>query len=139
MLEDVKLNLKLEISEKQAQLKAEALPTILGDRVYITQLMQNLIGNGIKYNQSNIPLIEIDYRVTNNAHCFEVSDNGIGIAPQYREKVFIIFQRLHNRNEYDGTGMGLAICKKIIDSLGGKIWVEDSALGGSKFCFTIPK
>lgn len=139
VLEEVKLNLKLEINEKQAQLKAEGLPTILGDRVYITQLMQNLIGNGIKYNQSDSPVIEIDYRVRDNAHCFEVSDNGIGIAPHYREKVFIIFQRLHNRNEYDGTGMGLAICKKIIESLGGKIWVEDSALGGSKFCFTIPK
>lgn len=139
VMEDVKLNLKVAIEEKSVQIKVDALPVILGDKVYITQLMQNIVSNGMKYNESKKPVVEINYLVRDNSHCFEISDNGIGIAPQYREKVFIIFQRLHNRNEYDGTGMGLAICKKIIDSLNGKIWVEDSPLGGSKFCFTIPK
>jgi signal transduction histidine kinase len=139
VMDEVLLALKLNITEKNAVVHFAPLPQIAGDRVHITQLMQNLIGNGIKYNQSANPRIEVIFKERENDHCFEISDNGIGIAPEYRDKVFIIFQRLHSRYEYDGTGIGLAICKKIIDSLGGKIWIEDSLLGGTKFCFTIPK
>lgn len=138
-LDEVKHVLKLEIHEKNAQISAVLLPEIFVDRIHITQLMQNLISNSMKYNKSKHPIIEIDYNQSNKFHCFEISDNGIGIAPEYRDKVFIIFQRLHERSEFDGTGIGLAICKKIVDSLGGKIWIEDSPLGGSKFCFNIPK
>lgn len=139
VVEDVKLMLKLNIEDKKASIQSTRLPKIVADRPYITQLIQNLIGNGIKYNESGAPKIEISCHEKDNAYCFEVSDNGIGIAQQYREKVFIIFQRLHHRNEYDGTGIGLSICKKIVESLGGKIWIEDSPLGGTKVCFTIPK
>ena len=140
ILDEVKLNLKLHIHEKNVQITSAQLPEVLADKVHMTQLMQNLISNSIKYNQSKAPVIEISYgNCEKGNHCFEIADNGIGIPLHYREKVFIIFQRLHNRNEFDGTGIGLAICKKIIDSLGGKIWIEDSPLGGSKFCFTIPK
>src|SRR5207253_1156057 len=136
VMEEVRLALKLNIEEKNGVVKSMALPKIFADRIHITQLMQNLIGNGIKYNENKNPKVEVSYKEQDADYCFEIVDNGIGIAPQYREKVFIIFQRLHNRNEYDGTGIGLAICKKIIDSLGGKIWIEDSPLGGTKFCFT---
>ena len=139
VVEDVKSMLKLNIEDRKATVHSTHLPKIIADRPYITQLMQNLIGNAIKYNQSSSPKVEISCKETDNAYSFEVADNGIGIAPQYREKVFIIFQRLHHRNEYDGTGIGLSICKKIVDSLGGKIWIEDSHLGGTKLCFTIPK
>ena len=139
VLEDVKKTLQLNLIERNAEVKSVPLPNIFADRVYMAQLMQNLLGNAIKYNTSSNPRIEINYTEQDQAHLFEVSDNGIGILPQYREKVFIIFQRLHSRNEYDGTGIGLSICKKIIDTLNGKIWIEDSTLGGIKFCFTIPK
>jgi signal transduction histidine kinase len=140
ILDGVKLALKPDIDEKNALIKSTPLPSLFADKVHLTQLLQNLISNAIKYNQSSNPEIEICYRMSpQHSHYFEIADNGIGIAPQYRDKVFIIFQRLHNRNEFDGTGIGLAICKKIIDSLNGKIWIEDSPLGGTKFCFTIPQ
>ena len=136
---EVMQSLKLIAEEKKVTIQSPKLPIVLADRVHMLQLWQNLIGNAIKYNNSEKPKVEICYEDRGSIHYFEISDNGIGIEPSYREKVFIIFQRLHHRNEYDGTGIGLAICKKIIDSLSGKIWIEDSALGGTKFCFTIPK
>ncbi len=139
VVEDVKKALQINIVERNADVSSASLPNVFADRIYVAQLMQNLVGNAIKYNTSPNPKIEISCRERDNAYCFEVADNGIGIQPQYREKVFIIFQRLHSRNEYDGTGIGLAICKKIVDTMNGKIWVEDSPLGGAKFCFTIPK
>lgn len=140
VLDEVKQTLKPYIGKKKAEIKSAVLPEISADRVHLEQLLQNLVSNSIKYNKSERPLIEINYAQGEKGnHCFEISDNGIGIAKEYRDKVFIIFQRLHNRNEFDGTGIGLAICKKIIDSLNGKIWIEDSTLGGTKVCFTIPK
>lgn len=139
VLNEVKHQLRPLLNERKVQITNDQLPEVLADKVHITQLLQNLIGNAIKYNTSKKPAVEIKYRDLDTTHYFEVADNGIGIEPQYREKVFIIFQRLHNRHEFDGTGIGLAICKKIIDALNGKIWVEDADLGGSKFCFTIPK
>lgn len=139
VLDEVKRALKFNIEEKQAIIRSGELPTIFGDRVHIVQLIQNLVGNAIKYNKNKGAMVEISCTNQGANYQFEIADNGIGIAPQYREKVFIIFQRLHSRYEYEGTGIGLAICKKIVDSLGGKIWIEDSPLGGTKFCFTIPK
>jgi signal transduction histidine kinase len=139
VLEEVKKTLQLPIIERNADIKSTSLPNIFGDRIYIAQLLQNLVGNAIKYNTSANPKIEISCQDNDTAYVFEVADNGIGIPGQYREKVFIIFQRLHSRNEYDGTGIGLAICKKIVDSMNGKIWIEDSPLGGTKFCISIPK
>lgn len=139
VLSEVKRSLKVHIDEKNAVIEATELPTVYADRLQMGQLIQNIVSNAIKYNQSEQPRIEISYSENDNLHTFAIDDNGIGIAPQYREKVFIIFQRLHHRNEYEGIGLGLSICKKIIDSMGGRIWIEDSHLGGTKFCFTIPK
>ena len=138
-LDEVQHLLKPYIEEKNAIIKSALLPEISADKIHMIQLLQNLVTNGIKYNRTKQPVVEIGYSSTEKDHCIEVADNGIGIAKEYRDKVFIIFQRLHNRNEFDGTGIGLSICKKIVDSLNGKIWIEDSPLGGTKFCFTIPK
>lgn len=139
VLDEVKLSLKLNIDERNAEIESAALPKVFADRLHMGQLLQNLLTNAIKYNQSDKPVISISCSETDNYYSFAIDDNGIGIAPQYREKVFIIFQRLHHRNEYEGIGLGLSICKKIVDSMGGRIWIEDSHLGGTKFCFTIPK
>lgn len=139
MLNDVKISLKLNIQEKNAMIESDTLPSVFADRLHIGQLLQNLLSNAIKYNESGQPKIKISFVEDDTFYNFAIEDNGIGIAPQYREKVFIIFQRLHHRYDYEGIGLGLSICKKIVDSLGGKIWIEDSPLGGSRFCFTIPK
>jgi signal transduction histidine kinase len=139
VIDEVKKALKLEIHNRNVSITCSNLTLVMADETKLTQLFQNLISNAIKYNQSAAPVIDIRCTEQENAHRFEVADNGIGIEKQYRDKVFIIFQRLHTRTEYEGTGIGLSICKKIIDGLQGKIWIEDSPLGGTKFCFTIPK
>lgn len=139
VLEEVKQGLSVQIVERGARIQAPALPTVNVDQLQVLQLMQNLISNAMKYNRNAEVRVEIGYEETETCHQLSIADNGIGIAPDYREKVFIIFQRLHGREEFDGTGIGLAICKKIVDNFKGKIWIEDSPLGGTKFCFTIPK
>lgn len=139
VLEEVNLLLAEEIKSRNAKITSDTLPTVFAERIYLIQLLQNMISNGIKYNNSPTPQVHITYTHSENEHRFCICDNGIGIAPQYREKVFIMFQRLHKRDEYDGSGIGLAICKKIVDSLNGRIWIEDCPLGGTKFCFTIPE
>ena len=102
------------------------------------QLFENLIGNAIKFNQSAAPTMEISCEKKEGAYLFTFRDNGIGIEKKYREKVFDIFQRLHAREAYQGTGIGLTICKKIIEQMNGKIWIEDGKENGCAFCFTIP-
>lgn len=139
VLEEVKQSLGLQILEKAATVTSANLPVIYADRLQIGQLFQNLISNALKYNESEAAFVEITHQEHDDHYLFEFSDNGIGIDPKYREKVFIIFQRLHGREQFEGTGIGLAICKKIIDNMKGKIWIEDSPLGGARFCFTIPK
>ncbi len=139
VLEEVKQGLGVQIVERSALISAPELPTVQVDHPQMLQLMQNLISNAMKYNRSNEVKVEIGHEESEYAHQISIADNGIGIAPSYRDKVFIIFQRLHGREEFDGTGIGLAICKKIVDNFKGKIWIEDSPLGGTKFCFTIPK
>lgn len=126
-------------STKPVNISTDELPSILGDHSQMVQLFQNLISNAVKYNDKAEIEIKISYEPEPRGHRFIVEDNGIGIAPQYREKVFEIFKRLHNRESYSGTGIGLSICKKIVHRLNGKIWIEDSQLGGVAFVFTIPK
>jgi light-regulated signal transduction histidine kinase (bacteriophytochrome) len=113
---------------------------VLGDEALLTALFENLIGNSIKYRGEEPPLIAVT-AVRNPATPgweFAVSDNGIGIDPQYSERVFAIFQRLHLRDQYGGTGIGLALCRKIVEFHGGRIWLDDSPVGGATFRFTIP-
>ena len=116
------------------------MPEIVAAKIPLQQLFQNLIGNAIKYQQlDNIPEITISATTLNDCWQFAVADNGIGIDAEYFDRIFVIFQRLHNKNEYSGTGIGLAICKKIVDNHSGKIWVTSEPLKGSTFYFTISK
>jgi PAS domain S-box-containing protein len=126
------------IEENKAVIKIDTLPSIVGDAVLIGQLFQNLILNAIKFKRVEPPEIIISGKKMNDAeYLFSVKDNGIGIPKEYSEKIFVIFQRLHNKSEYPGAGIGLSICKKIVERHGGKIWVESEPGKGSTFYFTI--
>ena len=131
--------LEVVAQEAAATITHDALPTVLGDESQLGQLLQNLIGNGLKYRDSKPPVIHIGVAPEDDGLWrFAVRDNGIGIDAKDAERVFVIFQRLHSREEYSGTGIGLAVCKKIVERHGGRIWLE-SALGkGSTFYFTLP-
>lgn len=129
-----------QIKEKRAQINYENLPTLVSYKAPLKIIFQNLISNALKYSKSNSTLvINIGSKETSNAWEFIIQDNGIGIDSEYFEKIFVIFQRLHNKDEFSGTGMGLAITKKIIENLDGKIWLESEEGIGTIFHFTIPK
>jgi len=131
-------NLREPVESSNALVRVETLPTVLADTAQLTQLFQNLIGNAIKYRNERQPEIRVAAKPNGNEWTFSVQDNGIGIEPQYSERIFQMFQRLHTRGEYSGTGIGLALCKKIVERHGGKIWVESQPGHGSTFLFTIP-
>lgn len=126
------------IRESNAEIVCDPLPVIMADQTQLGQLFQNLIGNAIKYRGKATPRIAISAVRQNNCWLFSVADNGIGIAPEYYERIFAIFQRLHTRTEYPGTGIGLAVCQKIVERHGGNIRVESKVGIGSTFYFTIP-
>ena len=132
-------DLKVAIDENEAIITHDALPVVMGDELQLVQLFQNLIENGIKFRSKEAPRIHISAQENGNEWIFTVQDNGIGIDPQYNERIFIIFQRLHGRENYPGTGIGLAICKKIVERHGGRVWVDSQPGNGSTFYFTIPK
>jgi PAS domain S-box-containing protein len=132
-------NLAVAIAESGAQVTHNALPVVSADRAQLVRLFQNLIGNAIKYRGERPPRIHVSAAELNDEWEFRISDNGIGIDPQYHERIFVIFQRLHGREEYSGTGIGLAVCKRIVERAGGKIWVESIEGAGSEFCFTLSK
>ena len=116
-----------------------ALPTVLGDPGLLQLLMANLIGNGLKFHREGVPpVVRVDARRDGDVWEVSVTDNGIGIEPEYGDKVFVIFQRLHTREEYPGTGIGLAACRKIVERHGGRIWVESEAGEGTTMRFTLP-
>jgi PAS domain S-box-containing protein len=131
-------NLRLAIEEGGAVVVREALPTVNADAWQLVQLFQNLIGNAIKFRGDEAPQIHISAAQREDGWVFSVRDNGIGIAPESFERIFVIFQRLHGRAEYAGTGIGLAVCKKIVERHGGRIWVESEPGAGTAFCFTLP-
>lgn len=131
-------NLQVAIAESHAEIKVESLPTLKADRSQLVQLFQNLIGNAIKFCQQDRPQIKIRSIQRETDFLFQVEDNGIGIKPQYLERIFEVFKRLHTRREYPGTGIGLAICKKIVLRHSGQIWAESTPNLGTTFFFTIP-
>ncbi|WP_299255683.1 ATP-binding protein [uncultured Cytophaga sp.] len=141
VLQDVLDDLSLSIHENQAQIISKnTLPILLCNRIHIRIIFQNMIQNAMKFKSKNIPpIIFISTTEQGDFHQFTVTDNGIGFNPNYTDKIFILFQRLHNTKEYSGSGIGLAYCKKIIDLLGGSIWAESQEGKGSSFFFTIKK
>src|SRR5208337_2873793 len=130
--------LDMTIKENGADITSDPLPVVIADEIQLGQVFQNLIVNAIKYRGEQPPNVHISAIKTETEWLFSVKDNGIGIAPEFHERVFVIFQRLHTRAEYSGTGIGLAICKKIIHRHGGRIWVESGQGKGATFYFTIP-
>jgi light-regulated signal transduction histidine kinase (bacteriophytochrome) len=114
------------------------LPSVKADAMQLTRLFQNLIGNALKYCGPSVPEIHISAENNGHAWTFSIRDNGIGFDPKYAERIFTIFQRLHTRREYAGTGIGLALCERIVQRHGGRIWAESEPGRGSIFCFTLP-
>lgn len=138
ILQNTLANLQNAVEESGAKVTHDPLPTVMADDVQFIQLFQNLIGNAIKFQSKNLSLIHISAAKDDNKWVFSIRDNGIGIDRDYADRIFIIFQRLHSRQEYPGTGIGLSICKKIVERHGGNIWVESEPGAGSTFYFTIP-
>ncbi len=155
VLADVLWNLNIAIEEAGATVTHDPLPTVLADPTQLMQLLQNLIGNAIKFRSERPPVIHISAKreegqgareakdpvlavPASSFYVFSVHDNGIGIAPEYHERIFGVFQRLHTRQEYPGTGIGLAICRRVVERHGGRIWVESQPGQGATFYFTLP-
>jgi light-regulated signal transduction histidine kinase (bacteriophytochrome) len=132
-------NLQPRIESSEAKVTREALPTLMADGTQLMQVFQNLIGNAIKFCRDRSPEIHIGAQKQPGRWVFSVRDNGIGIEPQYFERIFQLFQRLHTRKQYSGTGIGLAICKKMIERHNGAIWVESVPGQGSIFSFSLPE
>jgi signal transduction histidine kinase len=131
-------NLQVEMKESGAIVTHDQLPTVLADDIQIIQLFQNLIGNSIKFRREEPPRIHVSAEQKDKQWVFSLCDNGIGIEPKNINCIFDIFQRVHSSSEYPGNGIGLAICKKIVEKHGGRIWVESKPREGSRFYFTIP-
>jgi light-regulated signal transduction histidine kinase (bacteriophytochrome) len=139
-LNEALTNLQATIQESGAVVTHDVLPAITTDDTQLAQLFQNLVGNAIKYRSAEVPRVHVSATKNGGKEwVFSVRDNGLGIDPQYFEKIFILFQRLHGRKDFQGTGIGLAICKKILDRLSGRIWVESQPKKGSTFYFALPE
>jgi len=139
MLGEAIRNLATLIEEKHAIITNDALPTVMADASHLMQVFQNLISNAIKFQGENVPHIHVSAQDKGLEWVFSIRDNGIGIEKQYADRVFVIFQRLHTRQEYPGTGIGLAVCKRIVERHGGRIWFESEPSKGSAFLFTMSK
>jgi len=138
VFEDACANLQLAIRQERASVTRGDLPRVTGDSFQLLQLFQNLIGNAIKYRSSEAPMVRVSASRQGDSWVFSVQDNGIGIAEQYHPRIFQLFQRLHSEKQYSGTGIGLAICQRIVERHGGRLWVESEPNRGSTFYFSIP-
>ncbi len=138
LVRDVLLNLRVAIEESGAVVTYDRLPTVMADGAQLGRVFQNLVGNAIKFRGREPPRVHIAVERRDAEWRFAVRDNGIGIDPQYANRIFVLFQRLHSREEYPGTGIGLAICKKVVERHGGRIWVESETGKGATFYFTLP-
>ena len=132
-------HLAMRIAETGAKVDAQPLPVVMADQAQLVQLFQNLIANAIKFCKDRAPRVRVEAVRAAGRWRFTVSDNGIGIAPEYRGQLFVVFKRLHTRREYPGTGIGLAICKRIVERHGGEIGIDSAAEGGAVFWFTLPE
>ena len=138
VLNEALSNLEAAINESGAKVTHERLPTVVGDATQLTQLFQNLVGNAIKFRGTEPPVVHVSSESTGDASQICIQDNGVGIEPRFAECIFQAFQRLHSQSAYPGTGIGLALCQKIVERHGGRIWVEPNQGKGSKFWFTLP-
>ncbi len=138
-LSQARVNLAAEIRSSRAVIETTELPTVRAEFSLLTSLFQNLLGNAIKFRSDRPPVVQISATRRDDASWqFSVADNGIGVQPEYAERIFVIFQRLHGRSEYAGTGIGLAMCRKIVEHYGGRIWLDTTYRDGADFCFTLP-
>ena len=139
VLAQVIANLSLTIEQNNDIITNDDLPTVMADRFQMQELFKNLVGNAIKFRSEHAPRIHISAKQNGNKWLFSVQDNGLGIdISRSKDKIFLIFQRLHSKEEYPGTGIGLAICKRIVEHHGGKIWFDSDVGKGSTFYFTLP-
>ena len=140
LVREVLETLQYSIEQKGAAIEVQpGLPSVSSDRVRMAELMQNLVSNAVKFNSNPRPVVKIAHEEKESEHCFCVSDNGMGIPEEQRKRVFEVFQRLHGDDIEEGTGVGLAICKDIVERHDGRIWVEEADGGGARFCFTLSK
>jgi light-regulated signal transduction histidine kinase (bacteriophytochrome) len=138
VLDQTLANLQVAITESQATITHDPLPIVLADQTQLLQLFQNLIANALKFRAEQPPEVHISAEARGREWLFSIRDNGIGIDPQFADRIFVIFQRLHNQADYPGTGIGLAICKRIVERHAGRIWVESQPGQGATFYFTLP-
>jgi light-regulated signal transduction histidine kinase (bacteriophytochrome) len=131
-------NLGPAIRASHATIEVGDLPVVLGEASLLTSVFQNLLGNALKFSADHPPRISVLARRDGENWLFSVTDNGIGIPAEYADRIFVIFQRLHDRSMYPGTGIGLAMCRKIIEYHGGRIWLDTTVTSGARFCFTLP-
>ena len=139
MLSEILDDLRQRIKEKNAVISYPDLPVIICDMIQIRQLFQNLISNSLKYHDDTHPIIDIGFEAKRTHYQFYIKDNGIGIETKHHKKIFEVFKRLHGQNDFDGTGIGLANCKRIVDNHKGNIWVKSSLGKGATFYFTLLK
>jgi signal transduction histidine kinase len=137
-LSQARVNLTSELRKAGAVVETTELPSVLAEFSLLTSLFQNLIGNAVKFRADRPPLVRIATERQDDWWLFSVADNGIGVPAEYAERIFVIFQRLHDRAAYAGTGIGLAMCRKIVEHFGGRIWLDTSYQNGARFCFTLP-